>query len=512
MKAAFERFPNAHGEHFRPRERASKSLIDMKLFEYRIWMVCVCFCVLSSQIKASEVAGRPNILLILADNWRWPTAGVLGDPMAITPAFDRVVREGVLFTHTFNNVPSCSPSRASLLTGRYAHELGPRASLWSDFPRDTPVVTQLLREAGYDIGYNGKPWGPGNIEVSGWKENPVGPKYPNFTAFHSQPRSGNPFFYWIGNTDTATRGGKLNFTDAATKAGLDKSAIVVPPELPDCTEVREDLLNYYGGVLSLDEEASRAIALLEASGELENTVIVYTGDNGWQMPRGLGNCYDSGSRVPLAIRWGKKVSAGQKVDAFVNLADLGPTCLELAGLTPPPVMTMQSIKKLLLHEPESKTRDAVFMERERHANVRQNNLSYPIRAVRTREFLYIQNLRPDRWPAGDPDVFFIHGRPFGDVDTTRVKDFLLKHRDDSAFARHVSLIFGKRPAEELYDLRSDPDQLSNVASKNSYSDTLKQLRDRVGTWMKQTNDPRIDPSYDGWDFFPYYGKASTNRE
>jgi arylsulfatase A-like enzyme len=408
----------------------------MKQITFWLRMACVGFCILvNTRAIASNIGERPNILLILGDNWRWPTAGVLGDPVAITPAFDRVAREGVLFTHTFNNVPSCSPSRASMLTGRYAHELGPRASLWSDFPRDTPVVTQLLREAGYDIGYNGKPWAPGNSEISGWKENPVGPKYANFAAFHSRPKSGNPFFYWIGNTDTATRGGKLDFVDAATKAGLDKSSIIVPPELPDCPEVRDDLLNYYGGILRLDEEAARAIALLEASGELENTVVVYTSDNGWQMPRGLGNCYDSGCRVPLAIRWGKKLSAGRKVDGFVNLADLGPTFLELAGLAPPPLMSMRSIKKLLLNEQDTNARDAVFMERERHANVRHNNLSYPVRAVRTREFLYIRNLRPDRWPAGDPDVFFIHGRPFGDVDTTRVKDFLL-HLDFHSYSIH----------------------------------------------------------------------------
>jgi len=107
-------------------------------------------------MAADTTSAKPNILFILADNWRWPTAGALGDPMAHTPAFDRVAHEGVVFTHSFNAEPSCSPSRASMLTGRYPHELGERANLWSAFPKDTPVVMQLLREAGYDIGYNGK--------------------------------------------------------------------------------------------------------------------------------------------------------------------------------------------------------------------------------------------------------------------------------------------------------------------------------------------------------------------
>lgn len=459
----------------------------------------------------ARASDRPNILFIIADNWRWPTAGILGDPMAQTPTFDRIVREGVLFTHTFNPVPSCSPTRSCLLTGRIAHQIGERASLWSAFPKDTPIVTQLLREAGYEIGYSGKPWGPGNFAISGWQENPVGPKFESFTDFHGKHDSSKPFFFWLGNTDTATKGGRLPYLDSA-KAKLDPTALKVPAELPDCPEVREDLLNYYGGVMKLDEEAAQAIALLEKAGELDNTIVIYTSDNGWQMPRGLANCYDAGSRVPLAIRWGKHLTAGRKVDAFVNVAELGPTFLELAGLRPPTEMSLHSITNLLLNRPDPIPRDAAFIERERHANVRHDHQSYPVRAVRTRDFLYVRNLRPDRWPAGDPDVLFIHGRPFGDVDTTKTKDFLLAHQNDLAYAKYIGLIFGKRPAEELYDLRDDPDQLTNVAAKPEYADALKEHRDRIDAWMIQTKDPRVDPAYDGWDRFPYYGEATKSRE
>lgn len=457
-------------------------------------------------VWGDEVTSKPNILFILGDNWRYPHAGVLGDPMAKTPTFDRVARQGVLFTHTFNPVPSCSPTRSCLLTGKFAHQLGERASLWSGFPRDTPVITQLLREGGYVVGYSGKPWSPGNIEVSGWKENPVGPKFKDFAEFHSKRDVTKPFFFWLGNTDTATKGGKTPYLEEARKK-LDAKKLTVPPELPDCPEVRDDLMNYYGGVMKLDDEAEAAIAVLEKAGELDRTVVVYTSDNGWQMPRGLANCYDAGSRVPLAIRWGTQLTAGRRVDDFINLAELGPTFLELAGLSPPPEMSVGSIKNILLGKADTNRRDAVFIERERHANVRHDNLSYPMRAVRTRDFLYVRNLRPDRWPAGDPDVLFLHGRPFGDVDTTLVKDFLLAHQTDPAYSEIVARIFGKRPAEELYDLRSDPHQLNNVAGKPEYRVVLNQLRERVDEWMKLTNDPRVDPTNDDWDHFPYYGQA-----
>lgn len=448
---------------------------------------------------------RPNFLLILGDNWRWPNAGALGDHLAQTPTFDRIAKEGVVFTHTFNPAPSCSPCRASLLTGRYPHELGERANLWSGFPQDTPVFTQALRAAGYELGYNGKPWGPGDATASGWKENPVGPKHQDFPAFLAQRQRTRPFFYWIGNTDTATRGGKTPFLHEATAAHLTAADMRVPPELPDCPETRQDLLNYYGGVARLDAEATRAIAALERSGELERTVVVYTSDNGWQLPRGLGNVYDRGSRVPLAIRWGGHLQAGRQVTGFVNLAELGPTFLELAGLTPPTAMRLPSLKPLLLGERETQPRDAVFIERERHADVRHNHLGYPVRAVRTKDFLYVRNLRPERWPMGDPDVFFVHGRPYGDVDTTLVKDVLLQHLTDPAFAGFIALTFARRPAEELYDLRSDPDQLRNVAAQPRYADDLRQLRARVDGWMQATGDPRVDPAYDGFDRFPYLG-------
>ncbi len=458
--------------------------------------------------SVGRAADRPNILLILGDNWRWPHAGALGDSHARTPAFDRIAREGVVFQHTFNPVPSCSPTRACLLTGKAAHQIGERANLWSAFPKDTPVVTGLLRESGYAIGYSGKPWAPGRHDLSGWQENPVGPKFDDFADFHSKHDSAKPFFFWLGNTDTATRAGKMDFAQYAREEKIDPAALPIPPELPDCPELRADLLNYYGGIVKLDREAAAAIAVLERAGQLDNTVVIYTSDNGWQMPRGLANCYDAGSRVPLAIRWGKNLTAGRKVDAFVNVADLGPTFLELAGLTPPAEMSMRGIKALLLGQPDPAPRDAVFIERERHANVRRDNLGYPVRAVRTRDFLYLRNLRPDRWPAGDPDVFFIHERPYGDVDTTRVKDFLLAHRDDPAFKRQFDFAFAKRPAEELYDLLKDPHQIHNVAGDPAYFAALQSHRARVDDWMKRTDDPRLDPAYDGWDLYPYHGKPS----
>lgn len=458
-------------------------------------------CCVSCGLEA-QAESRPNFLLFIADNWAWPHAGVLGDPTAQTPVFDRIAREGVLFEHAFCPVPSCSPTRSCLLTGRPAHQLEEAASLWSAFPRKLKVFTQQLREAGYEVGYCGKGWSPGNYLDSGWAENPVGTQYKNLTEFLQARDPAKPFFFWSGNTDTSLN--KWRYEPEGW-AGLDPQSLRIPPMLPDHEETRLSLLGYYGAVSRVDADAGRCVAALEDTQLLNDTVVVYTSDNGWQMPRGLANCYDTGTRIPFAVRWGNQLKAGRRVDEFISLIDLAPTFLELAGVALPAEMTGRSFVDVLMGKSSTVPRDHVFIERERHANVRRGNLSYPIRGIRTRDYLYLWNLRPERWPAGDPEVYFAVGE-FGDVDGSRAKQHILAQAELPEMQRYFDLNFAKRPAAELYDLRSDPDQLVNVAGQSEYAAALRELHTRVEDWMRDTADPRVDPTYDAWDEYPYFGK------
>jgi N-sulfoglucosamine sulfohydrolase len=171
-------------------------------------------------------------------------------------------------------------------------------------------------------------------------------------------------------------------------------------------------------------------------------------------------------------------------------------------------MTSRSFLDVLTAQSDGKDRAQVFLERERHANVRSGDASYPCRAVRTADFLYIRNLRPDRWPAGDPVLHFAVG-PFGDVDPTTTKQLILDQRE-GALKPFFDLNFAKRPAEELYDLRSDPDQIKNLAPDPAQAATKAKLAAQVDAWMRQTNDPRVDPGYEAWDHYPYFGgRAKT---
>lgn len=446
---------------------------------------------LAASSAAIAAAGpRPNILLFLADNWAWPHAGFYRDPIIRTPAFDRIAKEGVVFTHAFAPNPSCSPSRSLLLTGQEAHRLGEAASLYGNMSPDTPTYTGLLEKSGYFVGFSIKGWGPGSPEKARWQHNPAGRSFEDFNAFLKAKPAGQPFCYWFGSHDPHVpwdRGQQL-------KKSMGPARVKVPAHLPDRPVVRDDILNYYCEVQQFDADCAAMLATLAARGELDNTLVVMTSDNGWQMPRGLGNCYDLGVRIPLAMRWPSRIKPGEVRSDYVSFGDLAPTFLEAAGLPPVPRMTASSLFS-------STRRDHMFLERERHANVRKGNLSYPVRGIRTPDYLYLRNFEPDRWPAGDPEFYWSVG-PYGDVDDSPTKQMLIKDKPQPFF----DLCFAKRPAEELYVLKSDPDQVNNVAARPEFATVKNDLAAKVAEWMKNTQDPRAtDPHTDFWDRAPYSG-------
>jgi N-sulfoglucosamine sulfohydrolase len=458
----------------------------------------------STVLVAAETLGkppetRPNILFCLADDWAWPHAGAYGDQVVKTPNFDRVARKGFLFTHAFSAAPSCTPSRAAILTGQAPHRLEEGGNLHGFLPRKFPVYPDLLERAGYFVGLTGKGWGPGNLEAAGRTRNPAGDRFTNFEEFLKKVPAGKPFCFWFGSIDPHRAYEK----GTGLASGMKLEDVVVPPFYPDTPEIRSDILDYYFEVQRFDQNVGEMLAAIEAAGKAGNTIVVISGDNGWPFPRGKANLYDAGTHQTLAIRWPAKFKGGGKIDAFVNLADLAPTFLEAAGLKPSPDMTGQSLLPLLAGEKQS-GREAVFLERERHANVRAGDLGYPARAIRTKDFLYIRNFRPDRWPGGDPEKWMSVG-PYGDCDDGPTKQFLLKQRDVPEFNKFFALAFHKRPAEELYDLSQDPHQIVNVVEHKEYAAARKRMRAALDHWMQTTLDPRATSDDDRWDKFPYFG-------
>lgn len=460
-------------------------------------------------VTAAHGLAAPNVLLLIGDNWSYEHAAANGDKAVRTPVFDRMCREGMRFKNAFCPVPSCSPTRSCIVTGRAAHQLEDAASLWSQFPGKFRVFGDELSKAGWHVGFMGKGWSPGNFKDFGRELNPVGAEFKDFGTFLEARKEKQPFFFWLGSTHTSLNKWKEGL---GKERGIDPARVRVPKALPDVPEVREEITDYLAQVELMDEAFGEAVTLLEKSGELDNTVIIHTSDNGWQMPHGLAHCYDEGTHVPLAVRWPARVKAGTVSEDFISLTDLAPTILEIASLEAWPEMTGRSFVDVLAGKPAGVKRDAVFIERERHANVRKGDLSYPVRGVRTAEFLYLRNLRPERWPAGDPELYFAVG-PYGDIDGSRTKAYMMAHAADPKVKPLFEISFGKRPAEELYDLKNDPDQIVNLAAIPRFAQAKAELGAKVDAWMRETNDPRaLDPATNVWDRCPYFGgKAKEPR-
>jgi N-sulfoglucosamine sulfohydrolase len=480
----------------------------------------------SLAIQSVPRTSRPNLLILMADNWAWPHASVFQDTVVKTPTFDSLAKRGVLFDHSFCLVPSCSPARAAFLTGQTVHRLRDAANLHGGFPKEYPVFTNLLSRSGYRVGFSGKGWGPGKWQASGRDRNPAGEHFSSFEEFLNsstagakeidqsteQPTHGKPFCFWFSsrNPHLAWDSGQER------KLAMRSEDVSVPAYLPDDPIVRDSMLDYYSEVEMFDAECQQHLALLDKFGHAENTVVIMCGDNGWQMPHGLAHVYDAGTRVPLVIAGPTVVQQNVVCSEMINFDDFAPTILALAEVDVEEDVlkgfTGRSFLPLLTGLGNWEARDAVFLERERHANVRSDNASYPVRAVRTKEYLFVHNLLPQRWPTGDPELWFAVG-PYGDTDFSPTKQLLLDQRERADIQPYFQLNFGKRPEFELYDLKLDPDQTKNVAEQADYATIREQLYDRLHTWMIETQDPRAtDPKTKFWDEAPYFGnRFNPNR-
>jgi len=464
-----------------------------------------------SPVSAAEKAARPNIVFAIADDWGWPHAGAYGDPVVQTPAFDRIAREGVLFQQAYVSSPSCTPSRNAILTGQHFWRLGTGANLWSTLDTKLQTYPHLLQDAGYFVGHWRKSWGPGRL--TGWEgHHPAGPNFKGVDAFlEAWPRD-QPFCFWFGASDPH----RPYKEGSGVESGLDPSNIKLFEHFPDNEIVRGDVADYYWEVQRFDRELGELLDKLEALGVLDNTLVVVTGDHGMPFPRGKGNVYDSGARVPLAIRWPDVVKPGRKVDDFVSTTDLAPTFLEAAGLPSLADMTGRSLMDILRSSAAGRidpSRDQVFIGKERHTVAQEapDRGGTPMRAIRTYDFLFIQNFHPERWPAGTPhsDKATLPGAWLGDCDNGPTKIYMAEHKDqDEEHRRKYDLAFGKRREFELYDLEKDPGQMHNVAYDTGYLETRERLQARLMEELKRTGDPRAFGRGDEtFDPPPYYGSV-----
>lgn len=490
---------------------------------FRILLLVAFLSLLTDSTLGKE---RPNILFCISDDQSYAHTSANGDPVVQTPAFDRIAREGLRFTHAFCDAPTCGPSRSAILTGQPIWRLEEAGNIHSTLPAKFATYTELLQDSGYAVGFTGKGWSPGRLEAGGRKENPAGKAYQakvakppfrnirntdyaaNFGDFLDDVKSDQPFCFWLG-TSEPHRGYELG---AGAKTDKNAQQVVVPDVFPDNTIVRNDILDYFVEIEHFDRHVARAIELLERRGELDNTIVVVTSDHGMPFPRSKASLYDTGTHVPLAIRWSKGISnPGRIVNELVNLSSLAPTFLDAAGLATPEMMTASSMTDIFSGNSQLQ-RKAAFTAMERHDGCRKGGKGYPCRAIRTKEFLYIYNFESNRWPSGSPDSSVCaRALPFGEIDSSPTKTFLMEHRQEHGIAELAELAFGMRPTEELYELSADSYQKRNLAGRVNFLEIQSSMRAELFEHLRNTKDPRVVGGDVLWDYYPYYG-LRRNKE
>lgn len=470
---------------------------------------------------------RPNILIAIADDQSWQLTSFAGYRAVQTPAFDRVAREGVYFENGFAGSPGCSPSRAALLTGRHTWQIEQAGTHASDFPKRYSVFPDILEKAGYFVGTTGKAWGPGNWKNSGWTRNPAGPGFDaktlppptkgissrdyaaNFREFLARRQKDQPFYFWYGGQEPHRAYEK----GSGLKAGKKLADAVPPPFLPDSPEVRSDILDACLEIEWFDRHLGVMLTALEQAGELDNTLVIVTADNGMPFPRAKANAYEHGIHVPLAIRWAAKAPGGRRIQDVVGFVDLTATILEATGTRHPnpalppsgrSIMNLLTSNRQGLIDPDR----VAYAARERHSSSRFDNWTYPQRALRTPQYLYIRNFRPDRWPAGDPVVLKDNGTPEGphsgykDIDGGPTLDFMIAKADDPQLGRYLQWSVAKRPAEELFDIRADPACLKNLAADPKHAAAKTALAKQMEKTLRETGDARLLDGGEIWETYP----------
>lgn len=549
-----------------------------------------------SRNAVGEEPTRPNIVMAFADDWgrfascyaneTYPSQNDASSienrnslraicKQVSTPNFDRVAAEGMLFLNAFVNAPSCTPCRSSLLTGQHFWRCK-SASILQGARWDNSLLAYplLLEQSGYHIGHTYKVWSPGTtpdqphggartrFAKEGGRLNRYSQTVAkasadaraevhraimqevraNIESFLDQVPEGKPFCYWFGPTNV-----HRTWVAGSGKSlwGIDPDSLQgkMPPYWPDVDIIRQDLADYLGEVQAWDAALGILIGVLEERGHFDDTLLVVSGDHGIPgFPCGKCDLYDTGTQVPMAIRWPGKIEPGLVSDALVSLPDLAPTFCSVAGVATPQEMTALSLAELWEQNADQPSRvaerAAVFFGRERHvAEAREAYLPYPMRGIRTKDFLYIINFEPTRWPMGSSpgydteyseemglveilekdlyptyDAFLSNTRAgFADVDAGPTKAWICSNLDDpmarDAFARMV----GKRPAEELYDLRNDVHQMHNVAIAKEYAEIKSELRDRLTTELARTGDPRWLEGGKPFETPPLAGPPSKNK-
>ncbi|MEM9143984.1 MAG: sulfatase [Bacteroidota bacterium] len=503
----------------------------MKTFQkYATLFLATIFLACSPSPGKAVLVEPPNILFCIADDASFPHMGAYGTSWVNTPGFDRVAREGLLFTRAYTPNAKCAPSRSAILTGRNSWQLEEAANHSGNFPEKFSTFMEVLGNHGYLTGCTGKGWAPGvpgtrngkPRQLTGKPYNTVTTPTPtekiskidytgNFKDFLKGNSVKGPWAFWYGGYEPHRAYAYGSGVQLGHKSP--EAISEVPSFWPDETVVRNDILDYAYEIEYFDSHLRAMIQHLENTGQLENTLIVVTSDNGMPFPRVKGQAYEFSNHMPLAVMWPKGIhTPGRSIANYVSFIDLAPTFLEVAGLewsqTEMASSPGQSLTEFFDPSPQthSTRKDFVLMGKERHDVGRPKDVGYPIRGIFKDDYLYIKNYEPLRWPAGNPETGYLN------TDGSPTKSRILQMRRKGEDKSYWDMNFGKRVAEELYHVGQDPMCVENLA-QNADVDSLKGKLARLLTEnLLEQNDPRMLGNGAVFDSYPYRGRVSNFYE
>ncbi|VGO18304.1 sulfatase family protein [Pontiella sulfatireligans] len=442
-------------------------------------------CLLLAQLTGfAKETGKPNVLFFITDDESWIERSAYGWSNLPTPHFDRVARDGVLFMNAYASAPSCAPSRAAILTGRNFWELEQGAFIQAWLPKKFPVFPALLKQAGYHTGFTRKSWGPGMYPPEGHGPDVAGQVYDeallespppgidpndyaeNFERFLADRKPGQPFFFWAGVYEPHLPWGEGNHERLANEFGVPLENVPVPPIVEDSMRNRKRRGDFLYEICTADQQLGHMLDRLESLGELENTLVVVTSDNGSviedleaaiPLDRGKTTPDDLGVHEPLAVMWPAGIKAGRKVTDFVRLADFAPTFLELAGVEVPDSMSARSLRNILTSEDSGRIepeRSFIITGVEWHGEF--DPASKSARTICNDRYAYI--------------VYYANVDESGNAlsDENAVKPVI----------------------EKLFDMQADPWQMNNLIDDERYTEVKQRLFEQLQAEGMRTSDPR----------------------
>ena len=448
---------------------------------------------LATHLQSCAEDSRPNIVLVIADDMNWDDCGVYGHPTIRTPSIDRLAEDGLRFQHAYLTTNSCSPSRASIITGKYPHNTGAEQLHWP-IPANMPTFVGKLKSRGYYSVAAGK-WHMGDAirdhfdkiyeaSAAGFVL-PSGKDGEPPKMIAAQPSGcedweralderdmSKPFFAWLAALDP-----HREYQEGALDPPHQTSDVIVPPHLPDAPGVREDLRLYYDEIGRLDKYVGKVMAKLDEQGVTDNTLILFISDNGRPFPRDKTTLYDGGIRTPWIVRWPARVKAGNTTMALVSSVDIAATFLEVARANEESESNPSFINEgrsfaSVLFDPTQSHREFAFGEDHWHDYEDHG------RCVTDGRFKLIRNDYTDLPPT-----------PSADAGRGLSWQTMLRLQQQNELSPIQQNCFGApRPKWELYDLNRDPGETNNRIDDPAFSSVATRLKTALNNWTEETND------------------------